>query len=120
MLLGWIGLAVFARQQGVEPRTMRRWALALDHEHGGILKSKHRKGRPRKYWVHPQRLRAALEADPEAKAAERDLVASQIADLTRKVEALKKAHKTTKAQVNQLSLDFNRRTSSTIVGHDSH
>jgi hypothetical protein len=119
VLHGWIGLAVFARQQGVKEKTMRRWALALQHEHGDLLRSRHRQGKPRKYWVHPERLRAALEEDPEAKTAERDLIVSELQDLRQKVEALKKAHKVTKAQVNQLSLDFNQRPSTAIVGHES-
>ena len=118
MLHGWIGLAVFARERGVKERTMRRWALALHHERGNIVRSRHRKGKPRKYWVHPERLRAALEEDPEAKAAAQDFIEERVTVLERKVEALKKAHKATKAQVNQLAFDFARRPSSAIVGHE--
>lgn len=118
MLHGWIGLAKFARAQGLEPQTLRRWAIALNNERGDLLLSKHTKGRPRKYWVHPQRLKAALEADPEAKAAERELTEQRLTNVENRLEALKKAHKATKAQVNQLALDFNRRSGSVNVGHE--
>ena len=78
---------------------MRRWALALHHERGNIVRSRHRSGKPRKYWVNPERLRAALEEDPEAKSAAQDFIEERVSVLERKVEALKKAHKGLKAQL---------------------
>jgi aryl-alcohol dehydrogenase-like predicted oxidoreductase len=119
MLPGWVSLAAFARERGVPPRTMRRWAVALDHEAGGgLVRSLHRRGRrPRKYWVNPERLKAALERDPDAKEAERDFQESRLTKNEEKLEALKKAHKALKEQVKQLALDFSRRPSSAIVGH---
>ena len=120
MLPGWVGLAAFARERGVKPKTMRRWALALDHQlGGGLVRSLHRRGRPRKYWVHPVRLKAALEQDPEAREADRDLVETRLTRLEEKCEALRKGHKALKANVNQLALDFTRRPPSAIVGHES-
>lgn len=119
MLFGWVGLAEFARKQGVHPVTLRRWVLALHEQHGDLVRSKHRNGKPRKYWVHPQRLEAALRADPEAKSADRDFIEDRVTVLERKVEALKKSHKAVKAQVNQLAFDFAARTSVGIVGHDA-
>ncbi len=109
MLPGWVGLAAFARERGVPTWTMRRWALALDHEFGGgLLRYNRRRGKPRKYWVNPEKMKAALERDPEAREAEHAFLESRVTKLEEKCEALKKAHKATKAQVNQLALNFAR------------
>lgn len=100
MLPGWIPLAAFARERGVPPKTMRRRLLALDHaEGGGLLRSFHRSGRPRKYWVHPERVRKALEADPDAREAELDWLASRVEKLEQSCAVLKKAHRELKKRL---------------------
>jgi predicted transcriptional regulator len=97
-----VPLSKVAKDAGVEPGTMRRRLLALDHAAGGgIVRSFHRRGKARKYWVHPERLRAALERDPDAREAELSWLTDEVRILKNRVEALKKAHKALKAQVNQ-------------------
>lgn len=117
MLPGWVSLASFARERGVSVWTMRRWALALDHDAGGgLVRSFHRRGRPRKYWVNPDRLKAALERDPDAAEAKDAYVESRLTRVEEKCEALKKAIKSVKAQHNQLAFEFHRGAASSIVG----
>lgn len=117
MLPGWVPLASFARERGVTLWTMRRRVLALDHaEGGGLVKSFHRRGRPRKYWVSPDRLKAALERDPDASEAKDAYVDDRLTRVEEKCEALKKAVKAVKAQQKQMALDFSRGASSDSVG----
>lgn len=103
MLPGWVGVAEFARERGVRPQTMLRRLRALQRWTGAdLLRSNHEPGRkPRKWWTHPERARTALERDPDAREATLEDVCMRVEKLEQKCEALKKAHKALKRQVNQ-------------------
>lgn len=102
-LFGWVGVAEFARASGVPPQTMRRRLQALEAMLGvKLLHSRHQPGRkPRKWWVHPERARAALEQDPDAREARLEELYSRLEKLEQKLEALRRAHKSLKKQVFQ-------------------
>lgn len=103
MLPGWVGLAAFARARGVLPCTMRRWALALDHESGGgLLRWNKRRGKPRKYWVHPDRLRAALERDPGAREATLTRIDDRLTETEAKQDVFEKKLEAVKRLLKQL------------------
>lgn len=121
MLPGWVGLARFARERNVNPKTMLRHLRALEAVTGAsLIRSNHKPGRkPRKYWVHPERARAALERDPDAREAETVWLLTRVENLEKSVGALKKSHKLLKKQVNSSLCAQDRRTSLDIVGQDS-
>jgi hypothetical protein len=104
MLRGWTGVAEFARAAvpPVQPKTMLRRLQALERMSGAhLLRSKHQPGRkPRKWWVNPERAQAALEKDPDAREALAQDHAIRIESLEKKYEALKRAHKSLREQVN--------------------
>jgi hypothetical protein len=64
--------------------------------------------------VHPQRLEAALRADPEAKEATRELIESRLDSHDKRLEAIRKAFKSLKAEVELLR---RQGQSSNIGGH---
>jgi hypothetical protein len=102
MLGGWIAVAAYAREAGVFPRTMLRRLQALERMSGvRLLRSKHQSGRkPRKWWVHPERARAALEKDPDAHTASIDDLFGRVERLEQIVVVLKKAQKRANTQGN--------------------
>lgn len=101
MTPGWVSVTDYARERGVKPQTMRRRLLALAHARGrsDFLCSTHQPGRaPRRYWVHPELLKAELQRDPDTDRSELDSHAAQIEKLQQSVEALKTWRKHLKAR----------------------
>lgn len=103
MLPGWVPLSKVAADAGVDPKTMRRRLLALDHAAGGgLVRSFHRRGKPRKYWVRLDRLKVALEHTPEeTQEAQVEWLEARVQKVENRVEALKNAHKSLKALVKE-------------------
>lgn len=101
MLFGWVSLADYARQNGIHPKTLKRWLLKANRP--GLMRTlPGTKGRPGKYLVHPESLKAALAADPEAEAASRAETEAKLEASERKLEALRKAYKQLQAKLREL------------------
>lgn len=88
-----------ARAAGVHPRTMRRRLLALNFQcGGGIVRSLHLQGKPRKYFVQVQALQRALEDAPNPVESELGDLRTRVDDLEKKLDALRNAHRQLKRQ----------------------
>ncbi|MBA2724272.1 MAG: hypothetical protein H0U56_15570 [Methylibium sp.] len=90
----WISIPEAARAAGVQPQTMRRRLLALHFKlGGGIVRSLHLQGKPRKYWVNVEALRLASAQEPDAIEVELGDLRTRVADLERKLDALRNAYR---------------------------
>lgn len=113
---GWISIPEAAAAAGVHPRTMRRRLLALNFQcGGGIVRSLHLQGKPRRYFVQVQALQKAMDAEPNQVESELGDLRTRVDDLEKKLDALRNAHRQLKKQ-----LKGNREPSPAVTPADTN
>jgi predicted transcriptional regulator len=111
---------------------MRRRLLALNYQQGGgIVRSLHKQGKPRKYFVLIEALKLVAERDPDAIETELGDLRSRLDEHERRLDAIRETnrrarkraadeHQATQARLAQLELRFGEIREKSSVPQNSH